>query len=148
MSISQVKTGARPAGRGSVCSARTSGVIVAVKRQVWRSIDGGRAERHSSTSGSMLPWPAARRRSASSSTTNRLRLRPIVVSAPDVRMWSARRPGVAITTCGRCARAVACVRMSAPPVTRIHFSDWEAPIARNCSYICSASSLMTVLASQ
>ncbi len=57
--------------RGISLSARTSGVMVAVKSRVWRCAEGGSTPRHSSTSGSMLPlMPAASRRSASSRTTN------------------------------------------------------------------------------
>lgn len=124
VSTSQTKTGGFPPVRGSSFSARTSGVTVAVKRRVWRSEAGGRTDRHSSTSGSILPTlPLANNRSASSSTTIRTRRRAHIVSSPEVRIWSASLPGVAITTCGLWARAVACVRISEPPVTRTAFND-------------------------
>lgn len=97
-------------------------------------------ERQVSTSGSMEPllvcfecgsWEdgdddddgGESRRSASSRTTKRTRRRPMVVSSPEVRMWSARRPGVAMTTCGREERASAWARMSDPPLTRMGFRD-------------------------
>lgn len=67
-------------GRDMDFNARTSGVSVAVNRRVWRSLDGGRVERQVSTSGSMLPGPLARSRSASSRTTMRTRLSPQTVS--------------------------------------------------------------------
>ena len=86
VSISQMWRGGLEAGRGRFLRDRTSGVRVAVKRQVWRSEDGGRAERQVSTSGSMLPGPEARRRSASSRMTMRVRLRPAMVSLPEVVM--------------------------------------------------------------
>ena len=89
----------------------------------------------------MLPGPEARSRSASSRTTIRVRLRPIVVSVPEVAIWSARRPGVAMTMCGRWERARAWVRMSVPPVMRRGFRDWGAEMALNCSKIWRASSL-------
>ena len=76
-----------------------------MKRQVWREVEGGRAPMQVSTSGSMLPGPEARSRSASSRTRTRVRLRPEMVSEPDVVMWSARRPGVAMTMWGREERA-------------------------------------------
>ena len=72
--------------RGIDCRARTSGVRVAVKSSVWRSLDAGRAERHVSTSGSILPGPLVSSRSASSRTTMRTRLSPHTVSCPDVLM--------------------------------------------------------------
>ena len=73
-------------GRGMDCRARTSGVSVAVKRRVWRSLEGGRTERQVSTSGSMLPGPLVRSRSASSRITMRTRFNPAIVSFPDVLM--------------------------------------------------------------
>ncbi|KAL1997608.1 hypothetical protein VTN02DRAFT_1333 [Thermoascus thermophilus] len=141
VAISVTKTGGLLAARGIDLSARTSGVTVAVNRSVWRSLGGGSADRHVSTSGSMLPGPLASIRSASSSTTMRTRFRPQMVSAPEVWMWSARRPGVAMTTCGRCESAMACGRMSVPPVTRIGLRFCGAEMALNCSKIWSASSL-------
>lgn len=135
VSISQMWRAGLEGGRGRLFSARTSGVRVAVKRQVWREVEGGRAERQVSTSGSMLPGPEARRRSASSRTTMRVRLRPAMVSLPEVLMWSARRPGVAMTTWGRWERARAWVRISAPPVMRRGLRDWGAEMALNCSKI-------------
>lgn len=69
---------------GMDCSARTSGVNVAVKRRVCRSLDGGSIERHVSTSGSILPGPLVSSRSASSRTTMRTRFNPHTVSCPDV----------------------------------------------------------------
>ena len=86
VAISVMKMGGLLAARGMDCSARTSGVSVAVNRRVWRSLDGGRAERQVSTSGSMLPGPLVRSRSASSSTTMRTRFKPPMVSCPDVLM--------------------------------------------------------------
>jgi hypothetical protein len=65
-----------------------------------------------------------------------------MVSSPDVLMWSANLPGVAITTCGRCARAVACGRISDPPVMRTALRLCGEEMALNCSKICSASSLL------
>ena len=102
VSTSQTKRGGLFAERGSDFKAITSGVTVAVKRSVCLFSGGGRMERHSSTSGSMLPGePEASSLSASSSTTIRTRRSAHIVSSPDVRIWSASRPGVAITTCGR-----------------------------------------------
>lgn len=126
---------------GIPLSARTSGVTVAVKRSVWREVGGGRMERQVSTSGSWLPFPVARRRSASSRTTKRTRRKPQIVSSPETLMWLANRPGVAITTCGLWERARACSRMSVPPVMRTGFKDCGAEMALNCSNIWSASSL-------
>jgi hypothetical protein len=118
-------------------------VMVAVKRRVWRFEGVGRTEKHSSTSGSMLPTiPPASSRSASSRTTMRTLRRAHIVSSPEVRIWSASLPGVAITTCGRCAKAVACGRISEPPVIRTALRLCGEEIALNCSNICSASSLL------
>ncbi len=130
---SETKTGGRSFRRGCSLRARTSGVTVAVKRRVRRDDDGGRADRHVLTSGSIEPGPEARRRSASSSTTTLARLKPTVVSLPECSTWSASRPGVATTTCGRWDKASACWRMSLPPVTRTTLSECGAPRARNCS---------------
>ena len=84
VAISVMKMGGLLADRGIDCSARTSGVNVAVNKRVWRALDGGSAERQVSTSGSMLPGPLVRSRSASSSTTMRTRFSPQMVSCPDV----------------------------------------------------------------
>lgn len=78
--ISVMKTGGLFEGRGMDFRARTSGVTVAVKRRVCRSLEGGSSERQVSTSGSMLPGPLARSRSASSRTTMRTRFKPQTVS--------------------------------------------------------------------
>ena len=125
-------------------NARTSAVTVAVNRRVCLSVEGGRTDMTNSTSGNMDPRPAASNRSASSSTTKRTRLKPQIVSSPDTLMCSARRPGVAMTTCGRCDKASACSRMSAPPVTRTGLKDCAADNALNCSKICRASSRVGV----
>ena len=58
-----------------------------------------------------------------------------MVSLPEVLVWSARRPGVAMTTWGRRESAKACSRMSAPPVIKIGFKDCVAEMALNCSKI-------------
>ncbi len=135
VSTSQMKTSGRLDGRGWALRARTSAVTVAVKRQVCLWDGGGKTERQVSTSGSILPGPEARRRSASSRTTIRVRRRLQIVSSPEVLMWSARRPGVAMTMWGRWESARAWVRMSAPPVMSIGLRDWGAEIALNCSNI-------------
>ncbi len=98
-------------------------MMVAVKRRVWRFEGGGRMDKHSSTSGSILPtFPPASNLSASSRTTIFTLRSAHIVSSPDVLMWSANRPGVAMTMCGRWARAVACGRISMPPVIKTAFS--------------------------
>lgn len=86
--ISVTKMGGFPGCRGISFKARTSSVTVAVKSSVWRSFGPGKAPRQVSTSGSMLPGPALllSRRSASSSTTTRVRFRPETVSAPEFWM--------------------------------------------------------------
>ena len=142
--ISEMKIGGRLGGRGRFFRARTSDVMVAVKRRVRREVEVGSAERQVLRSGSMEPGPEASRRSASSRTTALALLRPMVVSAPEVCMWSASRPGVATTMCGRDDSAKACGRMSLPPVIRTTLRDCGAPIARNCSYIWRASSRVGV----
>ena len=53
--ISEMKMGGLPGGRGACFRASTSGVIVAVKRRVSRSEEGGKLERHDERSGSMEP---------------------------------------------------------------------------------------------
>lgn len=134
VSTSHMNTGGLPGACALSFRARTSGVTVAVKRRVCRFPAGGRTEKHSSTSGSMLPTePPAKSRSASSRTTIRTLRSAQIVSSPDVRVWSARRPGVAITTWGLCARADACGRMSEPPVIRTALRDWGDEMALNCS---------------
>ena len=92
-----MEMGGREEAWGAVFRSRTSGVRVAVNRQVCRKEEGGRASRHVPTSGTMLPAPEASRRSASSRTTIFVLWRPHMVSVPDVLMWSASLPGVAIT---------------------------------------------------
>ena len=81
---SVMKMGGRSDGRGRALSARTSGVTVAVNSSVCRFADGGNAERHVSTSGSIEPLPEVSRRSASSSTTTLTLDKPRIVSVPDV----------------------------------------------------------------
>ena len=142
--ISEMKIGGRLGGRGRFLRARTSGVIVAVKRRVRREVEGGSAEMQVLRSESMEPGPEASSLSASSSTTALALLSPIVVSAPEVCMWSASRPGVATTMCGRDDNAEACGRISLPPVISATLRDCGAPIARNCSYIWRASSRVGV----
>ena len=142
--ISEMKIGDRLGGRGRDLRARTSAVIVAVKRRVRREVEGCNAERQVWRSGSIEPGPEVRSRSASSSTTTFALLRPIVVSAPEFCMWSASRPGVATTICGRDESAKACGRMSLPPVISVTLRDCGPPIARNCSYIWRASSRVGV----
>lgn len=130
---SEMKIGGRPFGRGCSLRARTSGVTVAVKRRVRRDEDGGRAERHLLRSVNIEPAPEARRRSASSSTTTLARPKPPMLSLPEFCTWSASRPGVATTICGRRDKASACGRMSLPPVTRTTLRECGAPKAKNCS---------------
>lgn len=72
-----------------------------------------------------------------------LRLKPLVFSR-----WSTSRPGVAITTCGLRARAMACVIMSTPPTTHAVFSPMPVPNASNTSWIWKASSLEISTASR
>src|SRR3569833_2927094 len=142
VSTSHTNTGALPGARGMPFSALTSGATAAVKCSVCRAAAAGSAPRHSSSSGSMLPGPwAASSRSASSSTRNRTRFSPRMVSSPDVRMWSASRPGVAMMMCGRLASSMAWGRMSAPPVTSMALTVCEVENDLTCSKICRASSL-------
>mmetsp|Transcript_9741 Transcript_9741/g.31227 ORF Transcript_9741/g.31227 Transcript_9741/m.31227 type:complete len:222 (-) Transcript_9741:99-764(-) len=54
--------------------------------------------------------------------------------------WSTSRPGVATTTCGCFASAIACSTMSIPPTTAIACSPSPAPSPLNASTIWTASS--------
>ena len=56
-------------------------------------------------------------------------------------MWSASRPGVAITTWGFLESSIPWVSMSMPPTTTLTRALMWAPSATNCSFIWNASSL-------
>jgi len=123
-------------GRGGA-DARLSigGVNVAVNRQVCRSV--GRAFMITPSSFAKV---GCSRRSASSRT--RKRTRSSDHSARELLLrWSTIRPGVAMTTCGRLQRSMACCIMSMPPTTTAVRIPREPPITLNWSAIWNASSL-------
>mmetsp|Transcript_970 Transcript_970/g.3065 ORF Transcript_970/g.3065 Transcript_970/m.3065 type:complete len:223 (-) Transcript_970:318-986(-) len=109
------------------CSLATLAVMVAENKNVRRS-RGITCKILSSSSSKSIDSIL----SASSSTRNLMvrRLKPLVFS-----MWSTRRPGVPITTCGFFASATACDTMSTPPTTTHDLSPRPAPSASNCSPI-------------
>jgi len=116
ISISQIYTGFLPLAGGLSLRDRISSVIVAVNNNVCRPCSAeGIASRHSDKSSAK---ESVRSLSASSRTTNLVRRSPHMVSSPDDLMWSANRPGVAMTMCGRWARDIACVLISAPPINK------------------------------
>mmetsp|Transcript_79926 Transcript_79926/g.117086 ORF Transcript_79926/g.117086 Transcript_79926/m.117086 type:complete len:279 (+) Transcript_79926:754-1590(+) len=113
-------------------------VIVAEKRRVRRSC--GSAPRMTPRS---LSNVASNNRSASSSTRN-LHFLSAAETPCDDLIWSASRPGVAITTCGRLHSSVAWRIMSSPPTTTVRRSPMDEPSAANCSSIWNASSRVGV----
>lgn len=72
-----------PLGLGWSLSARTSGVTVAVKSKVSRSLEAGNVERHVPMFGS-IPAEDDKSRSASSKTTTLTLRNPRTVSSPEV----------------------------------------------------------------
>jgi len=114
-------------------------VMVAEKRSIWRSREGT-APRMTARSSSNV---GSRIRSASSSTRKRVFLNDLWMLG-SMRMSSARRPGVATTTWGRCTRSMACCRWSRPPTTTSASRVIPAPRALNWSQIWNASSRVGV----
>lgn len=79
---------------------------------------------------------------SASSTTRYFRLSKENVSQP-VR-WSARRPGIATTICGRCISFWLSIIWSVPPDTTQTRTPIAWPATRNCSDIWYASSCVGV----
>ncbi len=92
----------------SSCSFLIVSVIVALNRSVWRFL--GRILKIVC---SWSPKLSSSSRSASSRTSIWILFK--VKSVP-LSMWSARRPGVAISICGLLASCLACSVISIPPV--------------------------------
>jgi hypothetical protein len=119
-------------------SASIDAVMVAEKSSVVRF--GGST---SSTAAMSRSKVGSSMRSASSSTRNLVR-RSASATPCEERTWSASRPGVATTTCGRLQSATAWCIMSMPPTTVVKRSEIFEPSAANWSWIWNASSRVGV----
>lgn len=122
-------------------NARIESVIVAVNRRVCRF--SGILLNITSKSSVKVSESS---RSASSITRYLILLKS---AAPELLcIWSLRRPGVAITTCGRRDNSRACCIMSSPPTTTVSLMFTPLPRTLNCSAIWNASSLKYIISNE